>query len=222
MGIADGVENRSSMQDLFLFLAERFGIRNFVETGTFRGDTARFASKHFSRVVTIEGAESLYQQAKRRLSDCPNIECLCGDSRTHLGNTLRDLTGPSIFWLDAHWSGGETFGEKAECPLMDELDAIYSTTSNSFTIIDDARFFVSVPPAPHNIGSWPTYFDIAGVVRQRAPHTWMTLHADAIVLAPQWASEALIAYLRQPRPVESSRRRNVRWFPWSRGERKTA
>ena len=222
MGIANGVENRQLMQELFVFLAGRFGISNFVETGTYRGQTARFASAHFQRVVTIEGAESIYRVTKQKLSNSSNIECLCGDSRIHLAKIMPDLLGSTLFWLDAHWSGGETFGEHAECPLMEELAAIYQGSSAPFTIIDDARFFISVPPVPHDITAWPNYFQIAEMVRQHAPHTWIAVYADAIVLAPQWAAGALIEYLRQPTASVRQSSQAKGWFSWPRSRRKAA
>jgi hypothetical protein len=219
MGIVDGAENRIAMQELFVFLAREFQIRNFVETGTYQGATARFASQHFARVVTIEGSESLHRSAKQQLLRCANIECLCGDSRHHLARIVRDLRGPTLFWLDAHWSGGETFGEQAECPIMDELSAIYENADEAFTLIDDARFFVSLPPVPHDITAWPTYFEIADTVRQRASETFITLYADAILLAPQHAAEKVIPYLRRPLPLPPKRRR-FGWLSATFAERK--
>jgi hypothetical protein len=213
MGIVDGIENRIAMQELFVFLAREFHVCNFVETGTYQGETARFASQHFQRVATIEGSEALYRAAKQQLRSCSNVECLCGDSRNHLARLVRDLRGPTLFWLDAHWSGGETFGEQAECPIMEELAAIYENAEEAFTIIDDARFFVSLPPLPHDITAWPSYFEIADAVRLRTAETFITLYADAILIAPQHAAERIIPYLRRPLPTPQKRRRTS-WLPW--------
>jgi hypothetical protein len=212
MGLVNGSDNRHIMQDLFTFLAEQFSIRTFVETGTYQGETALFASRVFPEVVTIEGSDELYAAARKRLQDCPNVACLCGDSRQHLASITGDLLGRVLFWLDAHWSGGITFGRNAECPLLDELQAIYSSPCEPFVVIDDARFFVSLPPEPHDIRDWPSYFDVAAAVQDRAPGTFTTLYADAIVLAPKWAAEALIPFLRRPLPGPRSRMRS--WLPW--------
>lgn len=216
MGIADGVDNRLAMQELFAFLAEQFGIAKFVETGTYQGETARFASERFRHVITIEGAQHLYRVAQQQLRGCPNVTCLCGDSRDHLSRILRDLQGPILFWLDAHWSGGETFGEHAECPLIEELAAVYSRAADHFVVIDDARFFISLPPIPHDIRAWPTYLEIADTVQRQAPHTFITIYADAIVLAPEWASEKLIPFLRRPLPTKPKPRRALGWLSWKR------
>jgi hypothetical protein len=221
MGIIDGIENRAAMQALFVFLAREFQIRNFVETGTYQGDTSRFASQHFERVATIEGSEALHRTAKHNLRDCKNVECFCGDSRSHLARIVRDLRGPTLFWLDAHWSGGETFGEQAECPITEELSAIYENADEAFTLIDDARFFVSLPPTPHDITAWPSYFEVADTVRQRTSDVFITLYADTIVLAPQHAAESIIPYLRRPLPP-ATKRNGLRWLPWFRQTRKSA
>lgn len=209
------------MQRLFLFLSEQFDLVTFVETGTFQGATAAWASAHFERVITIEGDETLYQAAQRKLAAHPNVECRWGDSRQLLPPIARQVSERKVYWLDAHWSGGNTFGEHAECPLVDELVAIYETGEEPFVVIDDARFFVSLPPFPHDIHSWPGYFEIARVVRKRSPSTFITVHADAIVLAPAWSAELLIPFLRtSAAELDDSRATRRPW--WLRLWRKSA
>jgi hypothetical protein len=196
MGISAGVENRQSMESLFEYLARTFTIPLFVETGTFRGQTTRWAGAHFDTVITIEGSETLFRSASADLSGLPNVTCLCGDSRKHLCEVVPGLSGEVLFWLDAHWCGSTTYGKQAECPLIAELEAIYSGDLEPFVLIDDARFFVSIPPAPHDVSHWPGYLEIAEFVRQRCPNAFLTVHEDAIVIVPPWAKEALIEYVR--------------------------
>ncbi len=43
--------------NVVLSVKEKFGVAAFVETGTFRGDTAAFAAGHFQRVFTVEFVE---------------------------------------------------------------------------------------------------------------------------------------------------------------------
>jgi hypothetical protein len=49
-----GSISAAPLASLVTGLAHNYGIECFVETGTFRGDGARFAATIFPRVVTIE------------------------------------------------------------------------------------------------------------------------------------------------------------------------
>lgn len=206
MGIAEGRDNRPAMECLFAFLRRQFQISTFVETGTFRGDTALFASRHFPSVITLEGSPVLYERARIQLARCPNVQCIRGDSREQLSRIATQLQRPVLYWLDAHWSGGETFGQTAECPLLAELSAIYSSKCTPYVVIDDARFFVSLPPLPLDLRDWPSYYAIIQHVHQRAAEPFVTTFADAIVLAPQESMTPLVNYLR--RPLDSPPRRS--------------
>jgi len=206
MGISAGVENRQSMESLFEYLAKTFTIPLFVETGTFRGETTRWAGTRFDEVITIEGSETLFRNAFADLASLPNVTCLCGDSREHLCDVVPSLSGEVLFWLDAHWCGSTTYGKQAECPLIAELEAIYSGDLEPFVLIDDARFFVSIPPAPHDVSHWPDYLEISEFVRQRCPNAFLTVHEDAIVIVPPWAKEALIDYVRNANVMPRRRR----------------
>ena len=54
-----------------------------------------------------------------------NITLLRGDTRDDLQLLLSDID--NVFWLDANWSGGETYREQDECPLLKELDIIFNS-----------------------------------------------------------------------------------------------
>ncbi len=69
-----------------------------------------------------------------------------------------------LFGLYAHWSGGETYGEDDECPLLDELEIIFGYDKNYAILIDDARLFLAPPPHPHNIQAWPSLTDILRIL----------------------------------------------------------
>jgi len=73
-----------------------------------------------------------------------------------------------LFWLDAHWSGGDTYGENDECPLMDELKIIFQYRKNYVILIDDARLFMAPPPKPHKIENWPSIKEIVNIL----PYEW--------------------------------------------------
>ncbi len=45
-------------------IRETFAVRTFVETGTFRGDTARWATGVFDEVFSVEASTAIYLQTK--------------------------------------------------------------------------------------------------------------------------------------------------------------
>jgi hypothetical protein len=147
-------------EEIVLELAKGNEIEIFIETGTFRGGTTRWAAKHFKFVYTIERSKTLYNLYNKELSLIPGVKPLYGDSRDVLPQILKEIGNQKcVFWLDGHWSGGETAGEDDECPLMDELKII-SGRDNDIILIDDARLFLSAPPPFHNPAAWPTISEI--------------------------------------------------------------
>src|SRR4051794_14695664 len=90
--------------DLILQLQREFGLKEFVETGTFRGKTAVWASAHFQHVFTIEASKEIFDTMHARAAGHANIEFLFGNSRDVLGQIIPRLSGPAVFWLDGHWS----------------------------------------------------------------------------------------------------------------------
>ena len=141
---------------LALKLKSLFGIQYFVETGTYIGNTVVWASKHFERVFTIEASEKLWKQTSQQYGSVRNIEFLHGNSADRMKDVVDLIEVPTLFWLDAHWSGGVTYGEGDECPLMDELKALNGSKFEKFILIDDAHLFLAPPPLPHRLEYWPS------------------------------------------------------------------
>ncbi len=79
-----------------------------VETGTLYGHTAIYASKLFDKVYTIELNEKLHTNARKINQSIANIEFIQGDSGVEVGKLLGRLNHPTVFFLDAHWSGDST------------------------------------------------------------------------------------------------------------------
>ena len=120
--------------------ARVLGYPTFVETGTFEGEMALAASKVFPRVFTIELDPHLARRATERLSPVGNIEVRQGDSAQELRRLLASIETSCVFWLDAHYSGGQTARGAADTPLREELAAIKSHSVRPHAIlIDDAR-----------------------------------------------------------------------------------
>ena len=154
-----GIFRLGPPEDTVLFLQQTKNIENFVETGTYYGCTAFWASNHFTRVYTIELSKKLFNQVKSNNSDFNNIEFILGDSRNELKMVCKKLNGSAIFWLDAHFTTPDTSGVGEDAPIIDEIRIInkHSGAKDAFILIDDARLFLSPPPRPHPIESFVDY-----------------------------------------------------------------
>ena len=166
--------------DKALFLAKNLKLDVFIESGTYMGETCREAQKYFEKVFTIEKSEQMYEQAKINLADSCLIFLLKGDTRDHLGPLLVNNDN-ILFWLDAHWSGGQTYGESDECPLLEELGIIFTNKKHCAILIDDARLFLSPPPRPHVAMNWPSIRDIANVTPKNYE---LTIYEDVVYIYP--------------------------------------
>ena len=170
---------------------------NFVETGTYVGDTAEWASSHFENVITIELSERYVEYAKKRLASLANVKILHGDSGELLREIVPSLKGPSIFWLDGHYSFGDTAGQNHECPLLDELRCLRALSGQDVILIDDAHMFLGTPPPPHNPGEWPTFGEALDALRAIDPSFYVNVFENVIVAAPGKLGEALVKRYRK-------------------------
>ena len=125
-------------------------VRNFVETGTYHGDTVRYVLDDFERIFSIELSEHLAALARRRFSAHKHVSILLGDSGELIHEVLRNLSGPALFWLDGHYSEGETARGIQDTPILRELDAIFGDLpkANHLILVDDARLFGTDPAYP--------------------------------------------------------------------------
>ena len=194
----------------------------FVETGTFKGETTLWAATHFDHVHTIELSPALFERNTQTFSRVSNITPHLGDSRSKLPVVL-DTMGeqPGLFWLDGHWSSGVTAGAEDECPLLDEL-ALLAHRSEDLILIDDARFFLGAPPAPHDPACWPTLADIVHALPRQGGESFVQIIDDVIFVVPRKLAliEALIGYARQrPRAWQATPQNGLLKKPDSLGRR---
>ena len=179
-----GIVTMGIPQQIVIDLARLNGATVFVETGTFHGDTTRWASNHFEKVHTIERAESLYKLHSSELARIKGVVPHFGDSRNILPQIVRTLDGQrAVYWLDGHWSGGETAGKEDECPLLDEL-ACLSGRAEDIILIDDARLFLCAPPLAHDPIQWPTLPDVVDALLRSAKGPLIQIVDDVIFIVP--------------------------------------
>ncbi len=137
----DNAEDKIKHEAIKLY-ADKFRIDVLVETGTYKGDTINAVKDCFRKIYSVELSAHLYSQCQERFKNETNIELIQGDSSAEISNILEKLTGPAIFWLDAHHSGGETTHSNKATPVKDELDKIFSSPYDNVILIDDARDFI--------------------------------------------------------------------------------
>lgn len=119
-----------------------------VETGSYMGDGIRNAlDAGFPAVRSVELSPQFYEIARGRFAREPRVRVYLGDSGDILWDVIGDVDGRITFWLDGHWSGGQTALGPVQCPLRAELDAIARHPRKDHTIlIDDMRCWVKDDP----------------------------------------------------------------------------
>jgi len=127
--------------------ARHFGLRGFVETGTYLGQSLANVSGLFERAVSIELSRELHEAALQKFADRGNVELLLGDSARRIGDASDLCRGlPTLYWLDAHWSAGNTARGDENTPIVQELSIVAGRAStDDVVLIDDIRFFISIP-----------------------------------------------------------------------------
>jgi hypothetical protein len=115
--------------------------RCFIETGTLNGDSIFALEPYFDKLYTIEFSEKYYNNTKNKY--CGNkINFILNDSSIEFKSLLPNITDDCIFFLDGHWSGGDTGKSEKDCPLEEEITLIHNLFKNKgIIIIDDFRLF---------------------------------------------------------------------------------
>lgn len=199
-----GMINFGIPEKIVLDLCAAHDVSVFVETGTYQGATAKWASAHFDQVHTIERSVSLFDNYGKPLSSLNGVTAYCGDSRDILPSIVNSIGNKrAIYWLDSHWFGGETAGEEDQCPLLGELACLLER-GQDIILIDDARLILAAPPMPHKPSHWPTIADVI-MALPVAPKPYVQVIDDVIFILPneEPIKSRLIQY--------SKRRSNLFW-----------
>lgn len=113
----------------------------FIETGTLNGGTIFSLEPFFNKLYTIEFSEKYYISTKNKYSG-NKINFILGNSAVVFETLLPNITDKCIFFLDGHWSGGDTGHSDKDCPLYQEITYINNLfTNEAIIIIDDCRLF---------------------------------------------------------------------------------
>lgn len=123
---------------LIVDYAQRYNTRAFVETGTCYGNACEVARHYFDHVYSVELSSEYHEYAVSRFQGVPNVNLYLGDSGYILRNILSSIPNePTLFWLDAHWSGGNTAKGRTDPPTELEIDVIHELRPGSVILVDD-------------------------------------------------------------------------------------
>lgn len=129
-------------QNLIKSLAQKNNIDVLVETGTYLGDMIYANLKNFKLIYSIELDKKLFKKAKERFKENKKVNLYQGDSYKLLKRIIPRIKDKTIFWLDAHYSGGLTSKGTKNTPIERELKVILNNwIAGSVITIDDARLF---------------------------------------------------------------------------------
>ena len=158
--------------------AAKYGLRIFIETGTFFGDMLADLQNNFDQLTSIELDLSLAAKARQRFHHEAKIRILQGDSGLKLAEEITALEQPALFWLDAHFSGGVTAAGDSDTPILAELHDIFAAPLLEHVIlIDDARLFGTAP-------DYPSLPQINELVLSHRPGWIVTVETDIIRIEP--------------------------------------
>lgn len=121
-----------------------------VETGSHRGDgVALGLEAGFTRVYSCDNSTFAYGWCSHRFRECNHrVHLALRDSPEFIRWVFTATRQPLLFFLDAHWCGGNgemdgaDFALHAAAPLLAELDVIAESGRGDHVIlVDDVRMF---------------------------------------------------------------------------------
>ena len=122
----------------------------FIESGTYKGDTALLASGYFPEVITVEIFETMYDKAREKLKKTSNVIQYLGDSVEVFNKEelYEKYKQGGVFFLDGHISGHDSsHSSQHPVPLLKEIEVLISRSLGpSLIIIDDVRLW--------SVGHW--------------------------------------------------------------------
>lgn len=117
----------------------------FIETGTLEGETTFAMEPLFDHLYTVEYSEKYFNRTRHNYAG-DKIHFILGDSGVVFSDLLPTIKDNAIFFIDGHWSSGDTGKSTKYCPLNEELMHINELFQNeAIIIVDDVRLFRHSP-----------------------------------------------------------------------------
>jgi hypothetical protein len=158
--------------------AQKYNLKVLVETGTYYGDMIEAMKNIFDKIYSIELSQELFQRAKKRFKNQKQVELIQGDSGIELKSLISKIDRPTLFWLDGHYSAGETAKGDKETPIFEELQHIFDMPDlGHVIIIDDARSFGLYR-------DYPTIEQLNDYIKLKRPNMHVSVQYDSVRIAP--------------------------------------
>lgn len=164
-------------QRMILESNRRHKAQIMIETGTLFGDMVEAMKNHFKQIYSIEISPELAQRAQRRFANDGHVHIIQNDSALALKDLVPKLNQPALFWLDGHYSGGNTGKGDKNTPIMEELTTIFSSDLAHTVLIDDARCFGTEK-------DYPDLNELGRFIKSMRPNSTITISNDCIQVLP--------------------------------------
>jgi len=139
----------------------------------------------FEQIYSIELSDKLHLAARERFAKDAHVSLICGDSGEELARLVKHLSCRALFWLDAHYSGGETAKGKGGVPVMKEIDCILKDRTDHVILVDDMRLFGTD-------ATYPTTAELIGYIRETAgQNVALEIKDDILRVTPLSAAHSL-------------------------------
>ena len=137
-------------QEILKYYVDRYHLKVFIETGTYYGEMVEAMMDQFESIFSIELSPKFANLAKRRFRGKKKVVIIQGDSSVEIGKIVNQIKQPALFWLDGHFSQGDTAKGEKVTPIFEELDCIFKAVGEieNVILIDDARLFGLDPDYP--------------------------------------------------------------------------
>lgn len=90
----------------------------------------------------MELSPELFLLSRQNLASCPNTKLYLGSSDKIFPRIFRNITSPTLFYLDGHWSEQNTAKGKSTTPIINEITAIKAQKkTDAVILVDDVRLF---------------------------------------------------------------------------------
>jgi len=134
----------------------------------------------FKRIYTIEIVPELTARAKAYIGpEITHITYIIGDSGVKLGNVMKKIDEPTMFYLDGHYSGPGTGRGDKDTPILEELSCILSAPDlGHVIIIDNANGFVRA------VKDYPSLPELERFVYLFRDNVDITVESDQIIIVP--------------------------------------